>query len=200
MRNWLAVGLLTLALVLAASFRGREDDARGLSQIVASVRSGDVVLLEGTSIRGRIVQWLNSKSDFSHVGVVKVEEGKVFLLHADPLLGCVQEEMDRLFVRCRFRDALVLRPSDAAAALRAVSFCSRAVERHAAFNDSFRYLQGSGYYCTEFVLRAYDAAGARLLSGTRAGSILFPEELLESPALARVPRESSESPEGDRVD
>ena len=195
-RNWLAIALLTLALVLAASFLGREDDSPSLSQISSSVRSGDVVLLEGTSIRGRIVQWLNSKSDFSHVGIVKVEDGKIFLIHADPLLGCVQEEMHQLFARCRFRDALVLRPNDAAAALKAVAFCSQAVARHATFNDSFRYLQGSGYYCTELVLLAYDMAGARLLSGTQTGAILFPEELIESRALARVQGESSETLKG----
>lgn len=193
-RNSCAAVLLISAIVLTTTFCGRGNDFHVSPQITSSVRSGDVVLLEGTSWRGRIVRFLNSKSDFSHVGVVKIEEGKVFLLHADPKLGCVQEEIHHLFQRCRFLDAVVLRPKDAAAAFEAVSFCSRAVSRHTRFNDSFRYLQGSGFYCTEFVLMAYESAGTHILSGIQKGAIIFPEQLLGSDALAKAQKEEPNQP------
>ena len=182
-RNSVTAILLTLGLVLAVTFCGIKNDFHIALPITSSLQSGDILLLEGTSFRGRIVRFLNSKSDFSHVGVVKVEDGKAFLLHADPKLGCVQEEMNELFHRCCFLNAIVLRPKDAVAALGAVAFCSQEVTRHTGFNDSFRYLQGSGYYCTEFVLLAYERARSRLLEGIQKGAIIFPEQLLKSHAL-----------------
>ena len=149
-----------------------------------ALQAGDVVLLEGNTIRGRIVRLLNRQTEFSHVGVIDETNGRLVLLHADPDRGCVQEDWASIRRRDEYLSVLVLRPAQPSAARDAVSFCRERVRTHAPFNGSFRYVEGPGFYCTEFVLRAFDAGGLPLLQEIPPGATVFPERLLESTAFA----------------
>jgi hypothetical protein len=186
-RAWIALAAI---LVLFASLLFFGTDGKPISLADASTaRTGDVVLLCGTTLRGRLVRFLNRKSEFSHTGIINEREGRLFLLHADPGLGCVEEPFSILLLRRKFTDVRILRPSEGKYIRDATAFIQKAVVSHAGFNHGFRFKRGVGYYCTELVLLAYGEAGCPLLENVREGDVVFPERLLESQKLTLMDAE-----------
>ncbi len=151
--------------------------------------AGDVVLLEGGSLRSRVVRWRNRKTEFSHVGILEPTPSGLFVLHAAPKKGCVREGWGDLMRDGRFRKARMLRAPGigADAVARMMAFCAAAVEAGRPFDHFFRYGAGEGYYCTEFVLKGYEAAGIALLENLETGARLLPEELCRSKKLNEAP-------------
>ena len=143
---------------------------------VSVLQSGDLLLLENDSFRGYIVRLYNKKTKYSHIGIVEIENDALFLLHADPQLGCIRENLESLFCRNAYRSLLVLRHCKMEDIHEVIDFCKSAIERQTSFNHSFRYQSGTGYYCSEFVVEAYAAANLVLLNDLKKGILILPED------------------------
>ena len=128
----------------------------------------------------------NKKTRFSHVGMIDVKNNGVYLLHADPKLGCVCENVEELFRRSAYRSQLVLRIVGETDHYQALAFCMNAVERHLPFNKSFRYQRETGYYCTEFIVEAYASVNIVLLNDIKKDMTILPEHFCHSPVLEVV--------------
>jgi len=153
---------------------------------VSVLQSGDILLLENDSFRGRIVRLFNKETKFSHVGMIDVAKNDVFLLHADPQLGCISESLRQLFNRNAYRSQLVLRVVEKTGRHKALDFCKNATEQHLPFNQSFRYQKGTGYYCTELIIEAYASADVILLDDIEKDMLVLPERFCHSSALEVV--------------
>ena len=150
------------------------------------IKSGDILLLENDSFRGRIVRTVNTKTEFSHAGIMDVCEDGVYLLHADPNLGCVREDLGELFGRSAFRSMKIMRYGESADINRVINFCRDAVNENMPFNNSFRFKKGSGYYCTELIVEAYAFANITLLDGDLENMVILPEYFIDSTVLTVV--------------
>lgn len=152
------------------------------------VESGDILLLGSWTCRGLVVRLAENGSCYAHVGIADVSDGEIWLIHADPSAhGTVREPL-RVFLGENTVDAVKVLHANASPeqATKAVAFCRDAAARHIPFDDTFRYNEGDGYYCTELVLRAWSEAGVELLANVKSGDSIYPAELLDSPYLAPV--------------
>lgn len=193
-RRLLFVGILVF-LVCIVWWHSSPDKVRFPEP--ANLQSGDIVLIRGISFRSGIVRLLEGVgSGYSHVGLVVVENGHPFVIHADPSGRAaydrvIKEPWHALITPARIGGATVFRlaagyPANApeVAALAALQF---AVEARP-FDHDFDLLTPRKLYCTELVWRAYKDAGIDL-SGPSFGNdrqYLFPSDLIESGFLCDV--------------
>ena len=149
------------------------------------IRDGDILLLGSTTLRGRILRCLEQGGEWGHVGLLAVaQNGSIEIIHADPEFGVVRQPLAEYLRENKVDALMLLRPVGNNGGGLAVAYVERTARSNAPFNNSFRYKSGSGYYCTELVLLAWECAGVVLLPNARRGDRIPPSELLTSPELA----------------
>jgi hypothetical protein len=180
--------LAVLSIILAVATPGTPGDARP-----DRWKTGDVVCLNGSSMRSKAVRLLQGHStDFSHVGIVVVENGVPFIVHADPSAGLVI--MQRWDVVLRGGDiagGAIYRYRHVSEHIRIIvsETALRLVRERVPFDKEFDQSNCSRLYCTELVVRAYAEAGVELRSQVgSARSHIFPIDLLEGGQLQLITR------------
>ena len=159
-------------------------------------RPCDILLLGSATWRGRIVEW-KSRTTFGHVALVDVGDEGVFLIHASPQAGgVIRESIASYFGSNRIGNAALFRvdasPEQCDMAMR---FARDAAESGISFNHSFRYGEGDGMYCTELILRAWEAGGIKLLGDLTKGEIVCPSALAGSSACRKIAEWSADDAE-----
>lgn len=158
-------------------------------------RTGDILLLGSSTLRGRIVKALDGGTSWAHVALIASASGNdVWLVHADPQAGVVKESLSEYLLANNVDALMLLRVSDGtpAAGAQAAEYAEMMAERKTPFDDLFRYKQGERIYCTELVLVAWERAGIAILPEAQIGERILPSALTKSPVLlpiARVPSE-----------
>lgn len=129
-------------------------------------RPGDIVFLNGTSFRSRIVRLLQGYStDYSHVGLVVIDTGVPFVVHADPSKGAVvKQRWDTIITPGQISGGALyrLRRADQATLDLACLLARRYACEALPFDQDFDLKTGDRLFCTELVWRAYRAAGVDL--------------------------------------
>jgi hypothetical protein len=158
------------------------------------------VFIRGKSFRSAVVRLLEaSNHDYSHVGIVSLENGRPFIIHARPANDAMadtvtKETWDAVLFPDRVECATVFRLADLSIANRVglqASTVAQEFEREALpFDHEFKLTTPQKLYCTELVWRAYLAAGVDL-RGSFFGSdrtYLLPSDLIESGLLRNFGR------------
>ncbi len=183
--RWMAICLLLscLGVIRFADFQEHIQ----YTDISDSLQTGDVILLGTKTLRGMFVRMTNTTTSYAHVGMVECNENGCFLLHADPHDGCIAESLKSFFSQNEVSVLAVLRPSVPKQVVhQAVDFAKECVNRHVPFNHKLKYGLGTGFYCTEFVIMAYEKAQCPLLDNVMHGDLIRPEKLLKSASLEVV--------------
>lgn len=159
-------------------------------------KSGDVLFLNGTSWRSRIVRWIEgADNDFSHVGIVMKRGESVWIIHADPEFGqdghgqVVAEPWRAVLSPDRASGGAVYRLTDSNT-YACESACRTADEfakAHVPFDHNFDLNTPDRLYCTELVWQSFQKAGIDLRPQSM-GKYLFPSDLMSSSYLKRVER------------
>ena len=162
------------------------------------IRSGDVVFIRGKSIRSVVVRLLEGSShDYSHVGLVVLENGRPFIIHADPSQDIttdrvIKEPWDAVISPKHITAAAIFRVADPSAADRLGIQASTVAQQFwrdaLPFDHEFDLTTPENLYCTELVWRAYMAAGIDL-RGSSFGpdrKYLFPSDLIKSELLREI--------------
>lgn len=156
-------------------------------------RSGDIIFLNGTSLRSRAVRALQGYStDYSHVGLIAVEDEQTFIIHADPAAGFVVKQPWREVVKgADVVGGAVYRLPGITESVRH-RICATACEfaaRRVPFDENFDRSTASRLYCTELVWRLYLADGVELRSTADASSAhILPIHLINGGRLVFVGR------------
>jgi hypothetical protein len=153
------------------------------------------VFIRGKSIRSAIVRLFEGSSRaYSHVGLVVLENGRPFIIHADPTDDVttdrvVKEPWDAVISRKRITAATIFRLADSSASDKLGIQASTVAEQFwrdaLPFDHEFDLTTPQKLYCTELVWRAYMAAGIDL-RGSSFGSdrkCLLPSDLIKSGLL-----------------
>ncbi len=154
-------------------------------------QSGDILFLNGTSWRSRVVRLLQKySSEYSHVGIVVMRNGIPFVVHADPIEGRVaMQRWDEIIGSGKFLGGALYRIQAAPEHTRtlacniAQSYASKGIR----FDSEFNMNERERLYCTELVLDAYRDAGLDLYKNAeREHPYLLPAALLNSKQVNRI--------------
>ncbi len=193
---------LTFCAVLAALATGllsfRIYAGHGELPSSDKARSGDVVFIRGKSIRSAVVGFFEGGyRAYSHVGIVILENGCPFIIHADPAHNAVadrvmREAWDVVISPKRIGAAAIFRMADSnfvdSPNIKASTVALQFWRDELPFDHEFDLSTPQKLYCTELVWRAYMAAGVDLC-GDLFGSdrkYLLPSDLIKSGLLREV--------------
>jgi permuted papain-like amidase YaeF/Yiix C92 family enzyme len=197
---WLVLnpGVFTLIIALTV-YQCAPMNAHGKLPTPDGTRSGDVVFLQGKTIRSVVVRLFeDSKRDYSHVGIIVIESGGAFIIHANPgddsrTDRVIKEPWGAVISSRRITEAAIFRSAHAPTSRMVgavVAAVAQQFERDAVpFDHDFNLTTPQKLYCTELVWRAYMAAGIDL-RGDSFGSdrkYLLPSDLIRSGLLREVP-------------
>ncbi len=192
------LGLGSLALLSARSSRSLQEEARPGRWRVrfeeSRFASGDLIFRRGRSLVSRVVLAVDGGSEYSHVGLVSVIGGEVWVLHETPPEepeqkgGALAEPLSVFLASNKATAAALYRPCDARAAAIAERAAWRFVRARIPFDSAFDLSTSNEMYCTEMVWRAYREAGIDLAppDPSRNEKYLLPSRLLRSPDLRRI--------------
>jgi Permuted papain-like amidase enzyme, YaeF/YiiX, C92 family len=190
--------LAVMALALAGGTPGfPERPLRAFGQVrlnAAELEPGDLLFRRGRSLVSRAVLAADGQGEFSHVGLVSVRNGRVWVLHATPpeepgvAGGVLAEPLASFLAPEKASAAAVYRTRDRQAAPAAERAAWRFIAGHLPFDDDFDLSSPDRLYCTELVWKAYREAGVDLETGVTGprGRYLLPGRLARSPQLTQV--------------
>lgn len=155
-------------------------------------KTGDVIFVEGTSFRSSVVRLLElGRTDYSHVGLILLQDGTPFVIHADPKRGrVIKERWDEFLSPDRANEAAVFRVigrSDSIA-FRASQIAKQYLSNAVLFDDEFDLNTDKKLYCTELVWRAYLSVGIDLRNKPYQTDrkYLFPSELIDAKVIREI--------------
>jgi hypothetical protein len=168
----------------------------------SQLQSGDLIFRKGNGILGQALLKADSASQFSHVGIIKIVQQEVFVIHGStgkPLgkNAFVKMESLTVFLESELASAVAiyrLKSQDHNSMIKAVNFAYQAVLDQVPFDVNFDLENADQFYCTELVWRAYLESGIDLVEGNFSeldfplanNQYILPKNLLESPHLKQV--------------
>mgnify|MGYP003788599063 CR=1 FL=1 len=203
----LMLAVIGLILGQAAGRDGRinpEEDVTILENgPLPGVCSGDIIFRRGRSLVSTLVLLNDRESPFSHTGIVALEDGIPYVIHAVPgEPGKNGEELVKRDLLTEFLSpekaaqfaVFRLKNDDPEAVFQAAAAAEKYYQNRLAFDKAFSIRSDDRLYCTELVWKAYLSAGLNL-TGNRfartnasfiADSLILPGHILNSPLLYEV--------------
>ncbi len=151
----LVIGIITVAIYVF-SF---SDQKSQVKVDYTFLQNGDLVLRKGRSVESMAVSLSDKNSDFSHIGIVVVENSVPYIIHVVPdQPDVVRKELPEVFLdpgkASRYK---VLRSDFNSDLLNTVAETANDFyNRHLAFDNSYDFSTDSSLYCTELVLKAFE--------------------------------------------
>ncbi len=156
--------------------------------------SGDLLFRRGRSLTSRAVLATDRESEYSHVGMIQVSEGQIWVIHTVPPDasgtggGAIMEPIVDFLAPDKASAAALYRPSTppTGTAASAARTAQKFAQAHVAFDSAFNLKDHRELYCTELVWRAYLTAGIDLAGSEPIQKYLLPSHLQRSPALRLI--------------
>ncbi|MBD3343692.1 MAG: hypothetical protein GF401_01365 [Chitinivibrionales bacterium] len=195
---------LLTSLIFSCSFFVGCNNASSLScdsLLLGTVKQGDIIFLEGRTLRGTAVRVLEPGGNpLSHLGIIVLSEKGCDIVHADPThqrdgkAKVTREPLSSLLRRQKIGRYSLYRPSDTHRASRAAQWAQYQVNTHTPFDNAFDLESDTALYCTELVWKAYLNAGVDISGGKRDTiptplgtlQVLFPIRIMKSTKLKHI--------------
>ena len=163
-----------------------------------SIEDFDIILSKGQSAQSKIIRLLNlSTKDYSHIGIIYKEKGKVFVLHATPdgtkSNGIRYDDLETFINLSQVCDFIILRGRNLSLESRNKLWNEYVRYRNfsAPFDFDFDNLENAKIYCSELVWLIYKSAE---LFETRDFNIekpIYPSYFLRVKNLDRIDRSNN---------
>lgn len=135
------------------------------------LKNGDLIFRRGLSLESQIVLLSDDESEYSHVGIIYIINGKPFVIHSVPAESEIENECIRLevledflsgdkaskFALYRFNNELHDESQTAG------SFAYDCYLHKYSFDNDYDLKSNTKLYCTELVWKAYKHAGVDLV-------------------------------------
>jgi uncharacterized protein YxeA len=161
-----------------------------------NVKNGDLILRRGKSVESFIVYVANQKADYTHIGIIKIEQNITYVIHIVPdLPNIVKKEVINEF--CSTENSskyTILRSTfseqtNNAIADKANSYFKNKIQ----FDNNYDLNNEEQMYCTELVVCAFNSQGKKLnLKKTEFDyvlakkDILFPKAFINSKYFKKI--------------
>ncbi len=165
-------------------------------------KSGDLILRRGKSFISQMVLLNDKKSEYSHIGIVVLQDSTPWVVHAVPGEAkkgepeYIKMETVKSFLCVdKSADFAVFSPKEKYrnAAEKAAQHAREYYKQKILFDASFSLEDDSRLYCTELIWRAYQKAGINLAeqyttvkSPLFNGDIIFPSDLFLNPIFIQI--------------
>lgn len=155
-------------------------------------QSGDLLFRRGDSMLSHAVLQADQQSEYSHVGIVSIEDGKVWVIHSVPQEddrpgnGVRADQLGDFLSPSEAVQAAVFRSADQRAAIVATRAALDFARKRLPFDGAFDLTTADRVYCTELVWRAYLKAGIDLRPPGSTARYLYPSDLVRSPRMQLI--------------
>lgn len=131
------------------------------------------------------------RTDYSHVGLILLQDGIPFVIHADPQRGrVIKERWDEFLAPDRADGAVVYRVKGGSdsSAIRVIESANQYLTDAVLFDSEFDLNSDKKLYCTELVWRAYLSVGIDLRDKPYDADrkYLFPSELIDAKVIREI--------------
>ncbi len=204
----LAIIILTLlTFIIFFSFNSSSIDTYSydnqLEIDISLLENGDIIFRKGRSFVSQMVLQIDSRSPFSHVGIIMKNEDSVFVIHSVP------DEDDDGIDKVKIDDLKTFLLFDRASAISvyrlnnenvqsikniAVNYAKEKAIAGIPFDGGFDLSNDERLYCTELIWKAFKKGGIDLIEGNfdqlytpfGKGPYILPSTLLESKYLYEI--------------
>lgn len=138
---------------------------------VSLLQNGDIIFRRGISLISIAVLAVDKESQYSHVGVIFLENEKVSVIHAvpeeEPGEGdYVKKESIEVFLKQdRTSNFGVFRVIDSTVAHKAAEYSLKLFKKKTPFDNDYNLQDTGKVYCTELIYHAYHNYGIDLSNG-----------------------------------
>ncbi|MBZ0201246.1 MAG: hypothetical protein K8H86_15340 [Ignavibacteriaceae bacterium] len=166
------------------------------------VKSGDIIFRKGRGFVSQMVLLADSRSPYSHSGIIIKKKSDVFVLHAVPdesedgIDWIKLESLSNFLSSEKAESAVVYRLKDdtTCISIKAARKAEEYLKENILFDASLDLKTEDKLYCTELVWKAYKNAGIDLIDGNfdhlnaplGSGDYIFPSSLLGSKHLTKI--------------
>lgn len=201
------IGLLSIASVvviwvwnLDLSKPPLADVLRDCIENTQEFESGDLIFRSTQTIEGDTVRWLGG-GDYSHVGIINVEDGEVFVIHVVPSFpSVVRKDTLQKFVS-DIVDFAVYRVQTSRERRRRAAFLAKSWVGKKPFDRDFSLQDSTKLYCTELVYYAYQNVGLDLVDGkydiallpiVGKKEVIYPKTIIDAGHVKLICKSSAE--------
>ncbi len=202
-RQFLQAALLLLILSLFFPSDTISRNTGSWSVGTAIFQSGDIIFRRGISLISQMVLLADSRSPYSHTGIIKTENEKIFVIHSVPAeekweTDKVKKELLEDFLRKDRASAIGLYRLNGEFKDSVIRNAILAAEKFAIentpFDGGFDLDDNTRIYCTELIWKSFLEAGLDLINNKfdelavplGKGQYILPSTILESEQLTYI--------------
>jgi len=193
----LCIVILTIiSLIFLNYYKFSFKNNANLANDFKNLNNGDLILRCGRSTESYAVYLADKNAEFTHIGIVIIENSNPFVIHAVPHKNKIlKKESIEKFLKPENASKFAIYRSNYNAYLldkvaqEANSFHLDKLE----FDDKYDLLTDSKLYCTELILKAFNNTGIHLNIKAKEfnyvvgkHSIIFPSEFTKTPIFKRI--------------
>lgn len=163
---------------------------------ILKLKNGDLILRRGCSAESYAVYLSDNKSDFTHIGIVTIQNNTPYVIHAVPHKNkTIKKEKLTTFLNSKNTSKFTIyRSNYSPLALKKVALTAEAFyQQKIEFDSNYDLKNSSKLYCTELVLKAFEKSGLHLKLKTQninilinSYQILFPSEFTRNPNFYKI--------------
>ena len=199
----LSIIISAVVLLFVGCTRSNHCTSIDVEALEQRLEQGDLVFRRGTGVVGRIVTSVDTRGQFSHVGVAVIKDGVWHIIHAVPHEPDFEGDVDR--VKCEPLASFVGRYESGAVGIYRVYISEEGREiaihnawrlsrENRAFDHEYDTDDTTKLYCTELVEHIYKLAGVSLSGGRRtrlsfptlSGEYIMPSDMTDSELLTLI--------------
>lgn len=203
--------IFVLAIILLPYFNTQSNITSGYEKPIEINKSllmnGDIIFRKGRSFVSRMVLQIDNRSDFSHVGIILVEDDSIFVIHSVPDedengIDMVKIDDIKTFLQYDRATAVTvyrLNNNESDKVLNtAVNYAKEKAINEIPFDGGFDLSDDERLYCTELIWKAFKKGGVDLIESKfdnlftpfGKGPFILPSTLLDSKLLTEILTES----------
>ena len=167
-----------------------------------NLQNGDLIFRRGTSIESQIVLLTDQDSNYSHVGMIYIINGELFVIHTVPR----ENDSDPGYIKLELIDEFLSEGKAARVAIyrliknssekikNASSYAYNCYIKNYCFDNNYDLVSDKHLYCTELIWKAYKLAGIDLVCNrlkniniiVTSRTMIMPSSIIESNLLKNI--------------
>jgi len=193
----LFIVLSTIIFLIALSyFKFCLKNERRLSSNFKNLHNGDLILRCGRSTESFAVYLADANADFTHIGIISIENDIPYVIHAVPSkTNLIQKEKLSTFLNSTNASKFAIYRSNFNEVYldKVVKTANSYYLNKYEFDTKYDLTTNTKLYCTELVLKAFNTVGDTLKVKSKELNyiigkhlIIFPSEFTKSPFFTRI--------------